>query len=814
MTDLFNSLSISFYKGNIFEMETSNSIVYRSLGNYDYISIKPFIINSNKSSETEDATISSPTRSEYDSIHTFFGVFNTLNNTINQPTKFFESSKTLYTFISFIQLNYNCNKSSSKQFNDCLKIIQNNLKDVEYMIFNSLDCCDIIVFLKSEKYCDGANIIQQLDNENFIKYSYSVLGIDFTQLSEVNYDEKIDKITICGVIADNCDFNKWYDSFTEKFPNTEKVLKYGRIGNEDVILNILDCKALDFFRCFKDDYGVLNIKNRLFYNALISPRMHFDNFYSPNESVPSPSKPIELNLKEKLINAYINAEQRGLIIDKTIKKASLEVLNSCDFLSKRNFALDIRDCINSSIDLFFEKVQNYIIDEPDCGIIQYNDSIKKYIAGIMSIVNGSLQADRMFFQVPGFNAVLYEIPSKLIIFYTAYVNKVAKIIDDLDSNYGFIVCPDLYQFTYISVLFPEKFTETNLLLKVRIPVDLLFKPKKLLRELTHEVAHFVGKEVRNREERYNIEKEIIAREMMEYLFENDDENVVSEAFERINDFSGFARTAQKKFKNNIQLLVDDFFEKNYGDIADYRYHQVYLHDAFYTSCKAILTNPIEMSSVLKDLIIDCPDDNDVDFIMKKALKFKMALDFNKNTFDYHLQDFIYQLDLLIKESYADLIMILVLDIDLEDYVISFFEPALEQFNGNPAEILYRDVIGERICAVINCFDTQIDALDLQQVYKDQEKQNKLNQFQDELRYFNREIEFEDNHKIPSFSKYSIDKAAEYLKSCKVIFETKNYDVEYIKILYSKIDANMMESIDLIFDFNHSFRDDMFMEIEK
>lgn len=515
-------------------------------------------------------------------------------------------------------------------------------------------------------------------------------------------------------------------------------------------------------------------------------------------------------MEKKLINLF-DALPDHLKVDESIKKAAIEVLNSCDYLSKRNFALDIRDCINSSIDLFFYKIQNYKFKEDNSNLIEYNESIKSYISGIMSIVNGSLQADRMFFQVPGFNAVLYDIPSKLIIFYTGFVKQISEILNDLDNGFGFIVCPDLYQITYISILFDQKYTEENLLLKVRVPVKSLFKPNRLLQELTHEVAHFVGKKIRNRKIRYIVETKIIASEITHSLFECNND-IIPLVFNKIKDISDFYKKTCSLLEQYLKIYGDKYIkELSESSLKEFRYHQDYLDKEFSFAVFQVLSNAETLNGILSRIIVSC--DSNENFIIKNSLAFKIAIDYNLNNIKKNISKLISNIHKIIKESYADIIMILLLNISLEEYILSFFILAKET-NEEPSDILYCNVTGERIVSVFKSLDKSLNDLSFDEFYENNNDKDicKLNRFIEVLKRFADDGPSDKNETV--FSKDSLNYIVYYLKECKKLFENSHYDLNYIREVYNKVTStNIFDCLIGIKDFNYVFRDSMFFTSE-
>lgn len=300
MADTYNSIIISFCRGNNL-VTNEQSISYRTLGNYDYITVSS-VVGNNILSKMLKTQNNLPIDLDFSSRHSCFAVINGLEKLTYTTADFFKKRKSPYMFVSLIQFNYNSKEKSKKQYIKCIDTLKNILGSNEYLIYDSIDSCDIILFLKSWSYNNGAQTIQNIDKNLYIKYSYSVLGFDSKKVHSKRYkdlDEKIDKITICGVIDNYSSFSTWYNYLLKKFEcNKVTINSYGRLGNEDVVLNILNCSADKFFNYYSKKGSLLNYNNKLYNESLILPRIHFDNSYTDFDTLKKGSDSYGLKWKK------------------------------------------------------------------------------------------------------------------------------------------------------------------------------------------------------------------------------------------------------------------------------------------------------------------------------------------------------------------------------------------------------------------------------------------------------------------------------------------------------------------------------------
>ena len=121
-------------------------------------------------------------------------------------------------------------------------------------------------------------------------------------------------------------------------------------------------------------------------------------------------------------------------------------------------------------------------------------------------VQGSLTSDRHSIQAIDFNSKLYEVPAKLIAFYSAHIAFVKKILSAVDVDggenqceYEFLVAPGINNIVQVDELYCRA-SNNKRLMKVEIPEFCLYNLHDMMIILTHETAHYVGRTFRLRDE--------------------------------------------------------------------------------------------------------------------------------------------------------------------------------------------------------------------------------------------------------------------------------------------------------------------------
>ena len=710
--------------------------VFRTVGDYNLVAIKT---NDNMSTvanvlnEFERPSINC----SIDSIHTFYALARE-----NFDYDYFFDFKSRFLFLTFITLNYAEIIKSKKPIKEVILEIENiiGLNQKEYVIYDSLDSFDLLLLFKKDIYADGTDIIKKIDNIEFVVYSYSMFSYSDKIFEDSQYTETADKITICSVINKNTSFKEWLIEFEKKYliidtssiseENNltytdifQKHFRYNRLGNEDIIINIRCLEIKKFLSEFKDNDGVFC--NDSFKNAFSSCRIHIDNYFgSANDIKNGSNHHVISKLKsefEKVKNEHDN------IIRNDIKTAFLEILNSCDNLFKNNFAIDVYTCILDVYDVFLQRLKSFDYCDNE-KLPDYNDSINKVRHSIMSIVSGALHADHQFFQSQGFNAVQFNIPSKLLVFYMDYVSKLTKVLKDNDEPiFKFIITPNLYLDTSCIKLFSDSSYDS--LVKMRTSVDSLFKPEIFIQNITHEAAHFVGKKSRLRKKRIYYSIKILSICYSTYLLQNIKDNV--KAYSLLDSlylklFSNAEKYKEKGFDiflfetvcNVVKAIMFNRFEAKKHETGSGNNEKFfYLHEIRFT---------------LEEIIRDMSDDNET--IKRIMNEFKCNNQHNDNSevlAEVYVKHYLYdtfrnnlrvaqsgskkQLDSLVKimkESYADLVMTKALNISAKEYLTGVISQKLDKELDEEkfADYLKKDMKIERYLTVCWAHDWKIDGI--------------------------------------------------------------------------------------------------------
>jgi len=442
-----------------------------------------------------------------------------------------------YTFVTLVQFGYGF--ESMFKSRDYLKSYLNNYieeqkTDFRYFIYYSLEISDFIIFMATDNLEDGRKCIFNFRREfchNF--YSYTTFGFDLSSPAVAEDDTELAKLIICFPIENPKKYQEWAAALLSKYPKTtfETIIR-DRLGHEDISINILKIKMKDVVKELSD--GLLSHNDykrckfctqktgkvcacRGYKGAISRPRIIFDSDFDTECARDNYTTRISVGVNTiyamhnnkisdivTILKPHGDDKQERRLSD--VQKAFHNMLKAVSMLEDKHFARDIAACVNATYPTFIRDVQREIalIDESakcskvdtEANYMLLHESIHKYINANMSLIQGALQADTVFFQAPGFHVSLYEAPSKLIVFYMAFVKRLQDAMEkrpadefrvDVVFNIG------LHTHASVSKIFdPEtkKDNRRHTLLEIKIPMSMLFVPHRLLPQLAHELAHF------------------------------------------------------------------------------------------------------------------------------------------------------------------------------------------------------------------------------------------------------------------------------------------------------------------------------------
>ena len=314
-----------------------------------------------------------------------------------------------------------------------------------------------------------------------------------------------------------------------------------------------------------------------------------------------------------------------------------------------------------------------------------NKGIHLFLDAINQVSQNLIRAERQFMQTPKLNAGCYYVPVKLYAFYTAYVYKVVNYLNKFfgsKNSYEFMLYPGMNEQLRVKRIFYSPYDKNRLLL-VEIPEKQIFNPKHMMITLCHEIGHFVGSKLRRRQSRFDHLKDAIGRTIILYIFLNRTTKkiITKDSLEYLLEKLTFE--FNKEIAKEVLNVKNEWNEKHFDTIL----HSEYLESIFINGINSFLTICLfDENNVLEEAfityLISNPNEIEANQIHKQKKEFLKCT----KSFIYNMQstfikcgektsevDEIVEIIFnIIKESFADLVSIMILNLSYKDYYESIF----------------------------------------------------------------------------------------------------------------------------------------------
>lgn len=806
-----------------------------------------------------------------------------LKNACKQKEEEFWADKE-YPFLFFLRIQCRGNKEAllknKETLENCLQI-EGEIKTTIYLTY---DNSDLFVVMKSKLYEQGAGMIDTLhkrvnfskDEEKicYLKNSFTVFAVDHAwidglekQTSETLVTKFIDEVLIKVIEKERGDVQKIKQELEERKnktfankddKNTVLIDVNSILGADDEWISIKNISWFDFFSLYrkKDGKGIEGVfcnSNELYYNnmagATTAIRTKLKNYteYLRAKGI----KFLSLEDVERERTGEKNSDAYGLQIKSLIAK--LDAINEVvdDFKELR--------LILNVLSKFGGEVFNDYVFFPTIGAIDAllellaseenkcpdKDYFFDFLKGFSMYIQGSGRSDRHSMQAMDFNAKIYDIPSKLNSFYCAFIYHVKDILGGEQNQgephkYDFLLVPGMDSLEKVIELYPKVLPARHLM-KVEIPECNFYHMRDMMIILSHETAHYVGGKYRRREERYKAFVESYAHiyvcYVRHYLQRNEITiaNEISEIIElraRMVLISALERESNKEYLEKVKLY--NVHEKQYKRIRNRNEKYQYYFSVILRNIDTAMIDIVQydIDNIFSPILYERNegDKREIREVIVHASE-RFLNKYEAGSTLLSSSTALAALQLLYEESFVDLMSILLLNINIKDYVNGILHNAKRQ--GMKAEELWNSEAAYRIVVVFLCVtECKVDGMDVSHIYdsfteEDTEGKSLLNQ---SVFMWNREkmqpsdiyLKKDYAQDITNIHKdvFIFDTAKKYLlECCKEFIEDvgkKATGIEQLRKLFQQIsdsnEASVEEQITLIMEFIEEYREKTLCEL--
>lgn len=490
---------------------------------------------------------------------------------------------------------------------------------VKITVYYTFDNADLVFFVKSNRLKEINEVLERTKEKPYVRYIHSLMGVAESYLNlcdkegmrttrngrEYFLDDKISSFTMKIVSSGEQDIiQEILQELRDKEISGE--IRCGNTeGHEDLSVQIIHTFVKDILKLMLPKslcnhtfpvYGskIYNIETSICIKETIlsneelntGKRKKKKKKDRSRDSLGAKNTPL-LIWSKKLLDTY--REKRELAWKKNDESlysyynAMIRTVNTLAQYEASSLAGDIFELIFPAFHMFDERLSKALEGEkPNNYAIK--DSICKFLQTVDSVIYHTVHTDQIFLMAPGYSGTSYSIPIKLCLFYLGIADYLIRILNDR-GNYKYVcfITPEM-EFRPMTELIHMGQDEPDRLICFHAPQRALYIPRHFLVILTHEVAHYVGNQIRCRKVRARCVVQILACFISEAIF-------VGDFGKDIKGKKGIYDVIYTEIKADLQKKCFDFLGDKVREADPTReYHATRMKDVLKAGCTELLVN--------------------------------------------------------------------------------------------------------------------------------------------------------------------------------------------------------------------------------
>lgn len=559
------------------------------------------------------------------------GIFRSIQEPFNDKGQIFweENDKMPYFAAAFLQLEHPKEYYGIRIWvEEELHLEDEDKKNGKYfqaLAYNTFDNADLVVLMQSNSVSSLETMIGRLEEKEDVVYLHSVMGVSEAYLCDCGgkvladwqgmscfIEEPIEQITMKmvtnGAIHVKSAINPKYVGSGKELVRDEKVTFAQVTGHENLIVAIYDTRV-EILLALLLPGGFATHQNPGYgcglYNIETSIQMKSEEWES-GEMLSASKNPGQVDWCQRKLREYKEEFSQQLALGDdgmyAYLHAFIQTLNILEQYERFDMAKDIFYLLFPAFDLFdiqFKRVwAEWNVDKESSAYTEYDknekmqivrSSICQFLDSVNSVIYHTVHTDQIFLMVPGYCGTTYELPVKLCLFYEWFICEIITILNDSRENYKYqcLLVPGM-ESKPSTELISMGLPHGNRLICLRLSQRSLHMPRNLMLIIAHEVAHYVGEEIRLRKKRLELIADIVANVLTEGIIPLKFQWEGECASEVVCQFKEYNR------RRIYELIRNKLFEecKEGAESVEAGFHACYIKELLIEKCEEILLDEI------------------------------------------------------------------------------------------------------------------------------------------------------------------------------------------------------------------------------
>lgn len=442
------------------------------------------------------------------------------------------------------------------------------------LAYYTMDTSDLMLVIKCSRCESGVAMINNLHhdldrNHPFtLRSSYSVMAINRAYVEESEMTDKvegnIDLLELRIIERNSRSVNGLYQELEDRIltDNADAIIeRKSLLGAEDEAIIIRNLPWKNLLPLYREKTGILCNSNRctaVYANAVSAKLFHLIEEYRAEVYDKEYSVKVHAPLCDYLYKRIDNL-YNGSLPDSRLSERKILVMLINAFRRVENAWYNGAASLDYNFfSMLFPFAVFVLLHEKKLdNQREYYDFIER----LKLCTQNFAKSNRIFGQEADFNVRYFDIAPKFLAIYNAYIYQMKKLLNTKsDRQYEFLVCPGMNNKTEVKELYARTMEDVHLF-KIEIPEAQMYMMKPMFITLGHEISHFVGTDLRNRDERFEsvlkISGHMVSSAIRGYI------HYVGSFEEKcLQDLEMWTRIEQKVYEN-LKFYIKRYHESRY-----------------------------------------------------------------------------------------------------------------------------------------------------------------------------------------------------------------------------------------------------------